>query len=74
MKENGNSLLVEDKSFIDLLTEENLSKIDIDSRLVDSFKRVTDKLQTYFNANGYTSQRDYKKFLRNIYLKIWTQN
>ena len=30
MKENGNSLLVEDKSFIDLLTEENLSKIDIE--------------------------------------------
>ena len=74
MKENGNSLLVEDKSFIDLLTEENLSKIDIDPRLIDCFKRVTDKLQTYFNANGYTSQRDYKNFLRNIYLKIWTQN
>ena len=51
MKENGNSLLVEDKSFIDLLTEENLSKIDIDPRLIDCFKRVTDKLQTYFNAN-----------------------
>lgn len=39
MKENGNSLLVEDKSFIDLLTEENLSKIDIDPRLIDCFKR-----------------------------------
>lgn len=69
MKENENSLLVEDKSFIDLLTEENLSKIDIDSRLVDSFKRVTDKLQTYFNANGYTSQRDYKKFFEEYLFK-----
>lgn len=69
MKENGNSLLVEDKSFIDLLTEENLSKIDIDPRLVDSFKRVTDKLQTYFNANGYTSQRDYKKFFEEYLFK-----
>ena len=69
MKENGNSLLVKDKSFIDLLTEENLSKIDIDSRLVDSFKRVTDKLQTYFNVNGYTSQRDYKKFFEEYLFK-----
>lgn len=69
MKENGNSLLVEDKSFIDLLTEENLSKIDIDPRLIDSFKRVTDKLQTYFNANGYTSQRDYKKFFEEYLFK-----
>lgn len=69
MKENENSLLVEDKSFIDLLTEENLSKIDIDPRLVDSFKRVTDKLQTYFNANGYTSQRDYKKFFEEYLFK-----
>ena len=31
---------MEDKSFINLLTEENLSKINIDPRLVDSFKRV----------------------------------
>ena len=69
MKENGNSLLVEDKSFIDLLTEENLSKIDIDPRLIDCFKRVTDKLQTYFNANGYTSQRDYKKFFEEYLFK-----
>ena len=69
MKENGNSLIVEDKSFIDLLTEENLSKIDIDPRLIDSFKRVTDKLQTYFNANGYTSQRDYKKFFEEYLFK-----
>ena len=69
MKENENSLLVEDKSFIDLSTEENLSKIDIDPRLIDSFKRVTDKLQTYFNANGYTSQRDYKKFFEEYLFK-----
>lgn len=60
---------MEDKSFINLLSDENLSKIDIDSRLTASFKRVIDKLQTYFNANGYTSQRDYKNFFEEYLLK-----
>lgn len=60
---------MEDKSFTNLLTEENLAKINIDPRLVDSFKRITDRLQTYFNANGYTSQRDYKKFFEEYLLK-----
>ncbi len=69
MRENGNSLPAEDKSFVDLLTEENLAKIDIDLRLVDCFKRVADRLQTYFNANGYTSQRDYKKFFEEYLFK-----
>ena len=53
---------MEDKSFINLLTEENLSKINIDPRLVDSFKRVMKKMQVYFNSNGYTSERDYQAF------------
>ncbi len=53
---------MEDKSFINLLTEENLAKINIDSRLVDSFKRVMKKMQVYFNSNGYTSERDYQAF------------
>ena len=58
---------MEDKSFINLLTEENLAKINIDPRLVDSFKRVMKKLQVYFNSNGYTSERDYQAFF-NEYL------
>ena len=53
---------MEDKSFINLLTEENLAKINIDPRLVDSFKRVMKKMQVYFNSNGYTSERDYQAF------------
>lgn len=58
---------MEDKSFINLLTEENLSKINIDPRLVDSFRRVMKKMQVYFNSNGYTSERDYQAFF-NEYL------
>lgn len=58
---------MEDKSFINLLTEENLAKINIDPRLVDSFKRVMKKMQVYFNSNGYTSERDYQTFF-NEYL------
>ena len=48
--------------FTNLMKDEKFSRINIDSRLVDSFKRVLEKLQTYFDANGYTSQRDYEKF------------
>lgn len=58
---------MDDKSFINLLTEENLAKINIDPRLVDSFKRVMKKMQVYFNSNGYTSERDYQAFF-NEYL------
>lgn len=55
--------------FTNLMKEQNFSRINIDSRLADSFKRVLDKLQTYFDANGYTSQRDYEKFFEEYLLK-----
>lgn len=58
---------MEDKSFINLISEENLSKINIDPRIVDSFKRVMKKIQVYFNANGYTSERNYQEYF-NEYL------
>ena len=58
-----------ESNFTNLMKESNFSKINIDSRLVDSFKRVLDKLQTYFDANGYTSQRDYEKFFEEYLLK-----
>ena len=54
---------MEDNSFLYFIDDSILSKIDIDSRLVDSFKRVLSKIQVYFNSNGYTSDRDYKDFL-----------
>lgn len=58
---------MDDKSFINLLNGENLAKINIDLRLVDSFKRVMKKMQVYFNSKGYTSERDYQAFF-NEYL------
>lgn len=58
-----------DTSFTGLLNEQNLSRIDIDSRLVDSFGRVMNKLQAYFDANGYTSQRNYAEFFEEYLLK-----
>lgn len=55
--------------FTNLMKDEKFSRINIDSRLVDSFKRVLEKLQTYFDANGYTSQRDYENFFEEYLLK-----
>ena len=58
---------MKDKSFLNLITDENMSKINIDPRLIESFKRVMNTIQEYFNANGYTEQRDYQAFF-NEYL------
>lgn len=65
---------MEDTSFIDLTKKENLSKIDIDPRLEDSFKRVMNKIQEYFNANGYTSRRNYKEYLEKYLLNSSDKN
>ena len=50
---------MEDTSFIDLLREENLSRINIDPRLIDAFKNVMKNIQLYFNEKGYSSEREY---------------
>ncbi len=60
---------MEDKSFLYLTQDDIIEKISIDSRLIDSFKRVMAKQQKYFNANGYTSQRNYKEFFEQYLLK-----
>lgn len=65
---------MEDKSFLYFTEPEVLSKIDIDPRLEDSFKRVMNKLQEYFNANGYTSQRNYKEYLEKYLLNSGKDN
>ena len=59
---------MEDTSFIDLTKVENLKRLSIDARLVPCFKRVMAKLQAYFNANGYTMQRDYASYLKRFLL------
>lgn len=53
---------MEDKSFLELINEEVLKEIKIDPRLREPFKKIAKKLQAYFNANGYTTQIDYKTF------------
>lgn len=53
---------MDDKSFVNLISDDVLNEIKIDPRLRETFKRVIKKMQAYFNANGYTSQRDYKTF------------
>lgn len=53
---------MDDRSFVNLISDDVLSEIKIDPRLREPFKRIIKKMQAYFNANGYTSQRDYKTF------------
>lgn len=62
-------VIMSNNSFVNLLKEEKIKNINIDSRLIDSFKRVMNKLQVYFDANGYTSQRNYEEFFEEYLLK-----
>lgn len=59
---------MEDTSFIDLLREENLSRINIDPRLIDAFKNVMKNIQLYFNEKGYSSEREYAKLFNDYIL------
>lgn len=63
-----------DNSFIYFTTPEVLSKIDIDPRLEESFKRVMKKIQEYFNVNDYVSRRNYKEYLEKHLLKSGDKN
>ncbi len=65
---------MEENSFLYFTQNEVISKIDIDSRLIDSFKRVMKKMQEYYNANGYSIQRNYKEFLEKYLLNSGTNN
>ncbi len=59
---------MEDNSFVYFTQDDVLKNIDIDPRLVESFKRVMTRLQKYFNEKGYTKDRDYKEYLeRNLF-------
>ena len=46
---------MDDKSFVNLISDDVIKKKKIDTRLKAPFKRVVKKLQAYFNANGYTT-------------------
>ena len=58
---------MDDTSFIDLISEENISKLKIDERLVIVFKKAMINFQRYFNYMGYTKTRNYQEFF-NKYL------
>ena len=60
---------MEDTSFIDLIKEENLKKINIDERLIPIFITVMKNFQEFFNYMGYTKERNYKEFFEKYLLK-----
>lgn len=54
--------------FLELTTEENLKKLNIDPRLVDSFKRVMSKIQVYFDSHGYSDKIDFETIVNDYLL------
>ena len=54
--------------FLELTTEENLRKLNIDPRLVDSFKRVMAKVQQYFDSHGYSDKIDFETIVNDYLL------
>lgn len=57
-----------DTSFLYFAKDNIIDKIDIDPILIDSFKRVMKTMQEYFNANGYTLDRNYKEYIQKYLL------
>lgn len=53
--------------FLELTSEENIKRLNIDPRLMDSFKRVMTRIQEYFDSHGYSEMVDYESIL-NEYL------
>lgn len=54
--------------FLELTTEENLKRLNIDPRLVDSFKRVVPKVQEYFDSHGYSEKVDFETIINDYLL------
>jgi len=65
---------MKDNSFLYFTKDEVIEKIDIDPRLVDSFKRVMIKLQEYFDANDYTLDRNYKEYIKRFLIDSGNEN
>ena len=60
---------MEDKSFINICSDENLQKINIDPRLVEAFKGAMYKIQKYFNEHGFSSKINFEEYLRMFLLE-----
>lgn len=65
---------MEKKDFLYFTQDELIKNIKIDPRLVDSFKRVMATIQEYFDANGYSTQRNYKEYLEKYLLNSGDNN
>ena len=53
--------------FLELTSEENIKRLNLDPRLTDSFKRVMTRILEYFDSLGYSEMVDYESIL-NEYL------
>ena len=57
-----------DNPFLDLLKEQNLTKIKIDKELIPIFKIVIAKLSDYFLRNNLMSVKDWKSLFHTYLL------
>ena len=57
-----------DTNFVDLLTDDNIKRINIDPRLIEAFKNVMIKIQEYFNKTGISSKVNFKEMFENYLL------
>ena len=56
-------------SFVELLKKENFERLAIDNDLAPSFKRVLTKIQAFFDANGYSENKDYTKLFKDCLIE-----
>ncbi len=61
-------IVMSKKVFLELIIEENLKRLNIDPRLVDSFKRVMFKIQQYFDSHGYSEKIDFETIVNDYLL------
>ena len=57
-----------DNPFLDLLKEQNLTKIKIDKELIPFFKIVISKISDYFSQNNLINVKDWKSFFNSFLL------
>ena len=51
-------------SFVELLKKENFERLAIDEDLAPSFRRVLARIQAFFDANGYSENKNYGQLLK----------
>lgn len=56
-------------SFVELLQRKNYEQLAIDEDLKPTFKTVMNGIQSYFNANDYSANKDYRQLLNDCLIK-----